>query len=135
MEMVKANNLSLDFIKSNIEDFAIPSCQGIVITDVLYSIDKRRRNYLLSRCYNKLVPGGTIIIKEIKRGLSLKYAWYLFQEVFMTKITRINQSIGLYHMDSGCFMVVLQDVGFKTTMIDCGKRFMEPPWLYIGQKN
>jgi glycosyltransferase involved in cell wall biosynthesis/precorrin-6B methylase 2 len=135
MEIAKANNVSIDFIKSNIVDFAIPSCQGIVIIDVLYLIDEQRRNDLLSRCYNKLVPGGTIVIKEIKRGLSLKYAWYLFQEVFMTKIARINQSTGLYHMDSGYVMAALQDAGFKTTMIDCSKGYMYPHWLYIGQKN
>lgn len=134
-----ANSLKIkaNFILADISNFALNACDAVVLIDVLYLLPYNKQQQLLLKCYQALSPGGVVIVKEIDPAPSLKYAWCLVQEIFVTKVCRRNLSTGLYFIKKNNLIKILEEIGFNIKSIRLDKGYLFPHILYLctNEKN
>lgn len=68
---------------------------AIVIIDVLYLLGEEEAMRLIDACAEAIVPGGTLVVKEIDFHPRWKYEWARLQELAATKILRITEGTGV----------------------------------------
>ena len=112
----------------------LSQAECIVMLDVLsYFSDRERENILLC-FYDNLKKGAILIIKDIDRNRSLKYAWLYFQELVIVKLLRITKGDFLNFFNSEYLSCLLERIGFKVSLIDISRNYLYPHVLFICEK-
>jgi len=76
------NNICFSFAN---EVATVPSCDAVTLLDVLHHVAPDIRLRLLQEVFQKLRPGGTLVIKDIDKTPQLKYLWNYLHDWIMTR--------------------------------------------------
>ncbi len=68
---------------------------AVVLCDVLYRVPLADRDALLARLFERLTPGGTLLIKDIDPDKRLKFLWNVAQEAIAIRVLRLTLGSGL----------------------------------------
>ena len=105
---------------------------AIAIVDVLYAIPVAAWDDLLVRAYERLNPGGVLLIKEMDPS-SVKNRWNALQEQLSMRVLRITMAETFNYESREIFAARLERLGFTTVTsrrIDRG--YPHPHLLYVA---
>lgn len=83
----------------------------IAIVDVLYAIPLAAWDEILRRAFERLTPGGVLLVKEMDPA-SLKNRWNAMQERISMKILRITMAETFNYESREVFSARLKRIGF-----------------------
>lgn len=119
---------NIRFQLMNVLDLEFRERDAVVMSDFLHHIDYRAQEELLAHCYQKLPPGGLLIIEEVDNKPLCKY-W------FNTIVDRIlNIGEGIFFRNQREFRELLERVGFKVNIKKADKGLPLSDILYICRK-
>ncbi len=72
----------------------------VAIFDVLYLMNADARDALLRQAFERMRPGGTLIIKDLDPSARLKNAWDRAQEVVAVRALRLSRGAGIFEHDT-----------------------------------
>lgn len=107
---------------------------AIAIVDVLYAIPVAAWDDLLTRAYERLNPGGVLLIKEMDPA-SVKNRWNALQERISMRRLRITMAETFNYEPRGVFEERLRRIGFTgitSRRIDFG--YPHPHLLYVARR-
>lgn len=86
----------------------------IAIVDVLYLMSSGARDALLRRCFERLRPGGLILVKGIDPSRRMKRVWDRVQETLAVRVLHLSRGEGVYEHDTrDALMDRLRRAGFE----------------------
>ena len=111
--------------------------QGDVFTlvDVLYLIPYDKQEIILQKCYNSLLPGGTLIVKEMDTRPRWKYVWNLFQETLAVKLIGFTLGERFYFRSQSEYLKILGQIDFTVKPVPLDKGYWYPHIVYICTKS
>ena len=113
---------NLNFVSSSLQDFVVPDADCIIFSDVLHYLNEHERNRIFMEYALKLLPGGTIIIRDGDNRLDKKHANTRLTELFSTRILNFNKTENKLQFFSFNDMAKLgQSLGFETQIIEQAK--------------
>lgn len=129
---------NVSFISGDITKFKIPSCDSILIFQVLHHLhSKKIQEEIIKRCANSLRKGGKLIIVEICLGSSINYfltwiadhllvAWFFENKLYTHILFRKLEDWRKVFQSNG-FLCKIIDPNSKTkpfsnTIFDCTKK-------------
>lgn len=118
----------ISFHCKNVVDLQIGEYRAMIMSDFLHHIDYGIQEELLRLCYQKLQPGGLLLIEEVDDSPFWKY--------WLTYITDVLLNIGddLFFRNRDSYKELLCRIGFEVHMKEANKNI---PWsdiLYICKK-
>lgn len=114
-----AKPVNLNFVSSNLQDFSVPQADCIIFSDVLHYLNEQERNRVFMEYASKLLPGGTIIIRDGDNRLAKKHTTTRLTEFFSTRIFNFNKTENKLEFFSFDDMAKLgESLGFETSIID-----------------
>lgn len=108
---------------------------AVVIVDVLYAIPIAAWDEILTRAYDRLAPGGVLLIKEMDPA-SLKNRWNALQERISMRLLRITYAKAFNYEPREVFEARLKRIGFaevRSRRIDFG--YPHPHLLYEARRS
>lgn len=128
--------------RSNIE-FRVAPLEGVTesgfdavsVVDVLYLVPKSMWTSFLETCFQKLAPGGSLVVKEIGTTPRWKFERLRLQEFMSTKILRITKGETMQFESGEELKQRLVNAGFeqvKLEFLDSG--YTSPHLLVTGRK-
>lgn len=130
-------NENVTFINSDIREFDVPNCDGILLIDILCMIPFCDQLKILSKCYEKLNPYSIMIIKDTSRSPRWKYIYTRFEESVKSFLGIYGKEVGKNQMacwDSHKIISFLENLGFGVQMIPLRTIFPYPGVFYICRK-
>jgi chemotaxis methyl-accepting protein methylase len=110
---------NLNFVCSNLRDGSIPQAECIIFSDVLHYFTKKERNRIFTLYASKILPGGTIIIRDGDNRLVNKHANTRLTEFFSTRIFNFNKTDNKLEFFSFDDLTKLgENLGFEYLIID-----------------
>ena len=110
---------NLNFVFSNLLDFTVPMADCIIFSDVLHYLSEQDRILIFTSYASKLLPGGSIIIRDGDNKLAKKHATTRLTEFFSTRILKFNKTENKLEFFSFEDMAKLgESLGFETQVID-----------------
>ena len=108
---------------------------AIAIVDVLYAIPVAAWDELLGRAYERLTPGGVLLVKEMDPEATLKNRWNALQEWISMRLLRITMAETFNYESRRAFTGRLERAGFTdvtSRRIDLG--YPHPHVLYVARR-
>jgi len=122
------NRNKIRFKLVNVLDLQLGKYRAMVMSDFLHHIDYKTQEELLVRCYQKIPPGGLLIIEEVDNKPLCKY-W------FNTIVDRmLNIGEGIFFRNQREFQELLERIGFKVSIKKAHKGLPLSDILYICRK-
>lgn len=110
-KVVRSLNLeNIDFVCEDVTTFKLTNVDGIFVLDLLHHISPPEKWHLLELCYQKLNPGGVLIIKDVTTAPLWKY---LFNYVMDLLVVGSEPVYYLHHQD---FEIMLERIGFDVSL-------------------
>lgn len=106
----------------------------IALIDVLYAIPVSSWDAVLTRAYQRLPPGGTLLIKE-QDPASVKNRWNRAQEWLSAKLLNVTLAQAFDYESREAFTARLERLGFRdvsSRRVDFG--YPHPHVLYVAGK-
>jgi len=106
----------------------------VAMLDVFYAIPIANWDALLTRLYERVAPGGTLLIKEMDPS-SIKNKWNRAQEWISMRLLRITMANAFDYERSEEFIARLERIGFRDVRakrIDFG--YPHPHMLFLARK-
>lgn len=93
-------------------DDAVKGAFGAVsMVDVVYRLDLGKRDEMYRRVFDRLIPGGIFILKDMDTGHRLKMRWARFQELVADRLG-LSLGEGFVHEEKEELRRRLEQVGF-----------------------
>jgi len=110
------NRRKIQFKLMDALDLQLGKYSAVIMSDFLHHLDCEAQEELLARCYQKLPPGGVLIIEEVDNRPLWKY-WFA---IMSDKILNVSQE--QFFRDHREFQELLQRIGFlvRTKKVDKG---------------
>ncbi len=119
---------NLEFLVGDIHKVAFVPANCIIMNDVLHHIPHDRQIPLLKKCYEGLLPGGSLLIKDVTKSPVSKYIWNYIHDFLR------NGNLPFYCLDAAILHALLGLVGFVTTMQRLDEGYPYPHILYVCNK-
>lgn len=74
--------------------------EAVALFDVLYLMPDSARDALFGRIFDRLRPGGTLLVKDLDPTRRLKAAWNRTQETISVKFLHLSRGKGLFANDA-----------------------------------
>jgi len=87
-----AKNENIDFICEDITRYSFGNKDAILLSDVLHYLPQKSQEELLSRCIEKLNPGGMILVRDADSKLEKRHKRTELTEFFSTRIIGFNKT-------------------------------------------
>jgi glycosyltransferase involved in cell wall biosynthesis len=116
------------------KDFDLPHARCILAIDVLYYLDFNKKKELLERCYRALNAGSRLLIKDLDKAFSFKFAWTFLQEFLAVKLFRFTSAKGIYFGNRNDYISILRESGFSVETFDLDRGYFYPHILYVCKK-
>jgi O-methyltransferase involved in polyketide biosynthesis len=87
-------NEHLDFICEDIIRYSFGNKDAILLSDVLHYLPQKAQEELLSRCIEKLNPGGMILVRDADSKVEKRHKITELTEFFSTRILGFNRTAG-----------------------------------------
>jgi 2-polyprenyl-3-methyl-5-hydroxy-6-metoxy-1,4-benzoquinol methylase len=107
----------------------------VAIVDVLYAIPIAVWDDILRRAWERLTPGGVLLVKEMDPDAKWKNRWNAFQELVSMRLLRITLAETFNYESREAFAARLERAGFSevtSKRIDFG--YPHPHVLYAATK-
>lgn len=126
---------NIEFRSAPLEGIAEAGFDAVSVIDVLYLVPKRAWTSFLDRCFEKLRPGGTIVLKEIGTRPRWKFERLRVQEYISTRVLRITKGESM-HFESGEELKRrLENAGFEAVAVEkLDRGFASPHLMLTGRK-
>jgi 2-polyprenyl-3-methyl-5-hydroxy-6-metoxy-1,4-benzoquinol methylase len=118
----------------NAADLYEPSVDVISIIDVLYLIPIDQWDNILKRCYNCLKPGGKILLKEMNRSITWKFALLYIEETIVVKMLGLTLGKEFTFPRPEEIRHLLVNAGFEVEEIALDRFYLVPHQLWIAVK-
>jgi SAM-dependent methyltransferase len=108
---------------------------AVAIVDVLYAIPIGHWDALLGRAYERLTPGGVLLVKEMDPDATWKNRWNALQEWISMRLLRITMAETFNYESREAFTARLKRAGFAevtSRRIDFG--YPHPHVLYVAKR-
>jgi len=108
---------------------------AIAIVDVLYAIPSEGWDDLLARCFERLNPGGVLLVKEMDPAATVKNRWNALQERISMRVLGITMAETFNYESRSAFTERLTSAGFAevtSRRIDLG--YPHPHLLYVATR-
>ncbi len=119
---------NLEFLVGDIHEVAFAPANCIIMNDVLHHIPHDRQIPLLKKCYEGLLPGGSLLIKDVTKSPVSKYIWNYIHDFVR------NGNLPFYCLDAAILYALLELVGFETTVQRLDEGYPYPHILYVCSK-
>ncbi len=87
-----SKNENLDFICEDITHYSFGNKDAILLSDVLHYLPQTSQEELLSRCIEKLNPGGMILVRDADSKEEKRHKRTRLTEVFSTRVVGFNKT-------------------------------------------
>ena len=109
----------LNFICADITNVEIPLADVIIIADVLHYLPEDAQFKLIENCFNRLFPGGKLIIRDGDRDQAARHKRTMLTEFFSVKILKFNKANEALNFMSGKQLIQFgESHGFETRVTD-----------------
>lgn len=113
-------------------DLERPSC--IILCDVLYYKPWPEQDRLFKKCYEALLPGGVLIVKDIGSTPRWKFIWHWAQERVMYSVVRRKRGVRFYFRSAEAYSNFFGTLGAKVDTIPLHKGYPYPHVLFVCSK-
>ena len=126
---------NVEFRTAPLEDIAEAGFDAVSVIDVLYLVPKAAWTSFLGTCFQKLSPGGTIVVKEIGTTPRWKFERLRIQEYLSTRVLRITKGESM-HFESGEELKRrLENAGFEAVAVEkLDRGYASPHLMVTGRK-
>lgn len=132
----KTQSDRVNFQLADIKEAQIPTCNAIVIIDILYLLPYQDQERVLIKCFKKLDQDGALIIKDTDKSSGWRFRWTYLEEKIKTKLGLYGKEIengSLFYLDSDDFIRLLKKIGFRVSIVN-KKQLLYPGIFYICAK-
>ncbi|WP_085537173.1 trifunctional MMPL family transporter/lysophospholipid acyltransferase/class I SAM-dependent methyltransferase [Massilibacteroides vaginae] len=106
-----------------------------IISDMLHYIDFDSQQQLLSRCAQRLLPGGMLIVRDSDAGKQEKHALTRLTELFSTRLLGFNKKVNaLYFPDKAQFVGFAERHNLKMQAFENDKLTSNTIYLFTRQE-
>lgn len=134
-ELFKATNTAAERLAvADIADFPQQAVDAISMIDVLYLVPIEQWDPILSNCYHCLRPGGTLLLKEMDRTITWKFALLYFEEMFAVKILGLTLGSQFTFPRPEEIRRRMESAGFAVQVIPLHAGYFVPHQLWLGTK-
>lgn len=128
-----SRNDRINFIEADAVDFDYPGADVFIMSDVLHYMPAENREILFDKCFEKLRPGGIIIIRDADKDLQKRHLGTRYTEFFSTRFG-YNKATGgkLYFFSGRDIREMAVRKGMQLEVID--KTRLTSNMLYILRK-
>lgn len=107
---------------------------AIAIVDVLYAIPVSAWDEILTRAFERLNPGGVLLIKEMDPA-SAKNRWNALQEQISMRVLRITMAETFSYESREVFTARLERLGFTVTSRRIDRGYPHPHLLFAATRS
>jgi len=125
---------TLEFHEADLIALRVPDARAVTIVDVLYLIPYAQQEEILKRCFEALLPGGVLVLKDMDTRPRWKYAWNYFQETLAVKIIGFTLGSSFYFRSRDGYRRILEGLGFKVEVVPLDKHYWYPHILFLCRK-
>lgn len=90
----------LSFCHGDLTNIQLQPCNGILLMDALHYLLPEQQDALLRTCYEALLPGGVLILRDGVKEDRKKHETTKLTEIFSTRILRFNKTSNNLHFIS-----------------------------------
>jgi 2-polyprenyl-3-methyl-5-hydroxy-6-metoxy-1,4-benzoquinol methylase len=124
----------LDFRLGDVAATDYPRADIFTIVDVLYLIPFEAQERILRMCADALLPGGTLVLKDMDKKPRWKYAWNMIQETLAVKIIGFTLGSRFFFRSRADYTALLEKLGFAVDTVPLHKGYGYPHILFIAKK-
>ena len=126
---------NIEFRAAPLEEIAETGFDAVSLIDVLYLVPKQAWTSFLGRCFEKLRPGGTIVLKEIGTRPRWKFERLRLQEYMSTRVLRITKGESMYFESGEELKRRLENLGFEAVAVEkLDRGFASPHVIVTGRR-
>jgi len=132
-----AAGLSLSNVRYQVgylADVSATELDGITILDVLYLLPPAEKRAVIRGCYERLKPGGVLMVKTNDRSPRWKFAVAYGEEVLMTKAGLTFGGNGLHFFSAAENRAYLEEAGFSVRVVDLNSWLPYPHVAFVCRK-
>ena len=112
----------LRFVSSNALDYPLQPSDVFILSDMLHYLQPEAQQQLLSRCAEKLLPNGIIIIRDADRNMNQAHQLTRLTEFFSTQLFQFNKTSNpLYFLSDGDIREFAEKRGLSVEKMDNDK--------------
>jgi 2-polyprenyl-6-hydroxyphenyl methylase/3-demethylubiquinone-9 3-methyltransferase len=109
-------------------------CQALLLIDVLYLLSRVQQEQVLRDCYDRLAPGGTLLIKTMDTNRRWKAALNRLEEWLAVRVLRITHSSGeaFVFRPPSEWAALCERGGFETLTVRLDEGYYHPHAAIVG---
>lgn len=113
-------NERLTFVENDVMQVDITAADAIIILDVLHYLSAENQRILIRRCFEKLNPGGILILRDGDCSQESKHNGTKLTEFFSIKVLKFNKQTEeeLCFISSETIITILEDYQVKVHVVD-----------------
>jgi predicted exporter/SAM-dependent methyltransferase len=113
-------NDQLTFIENDVMQVDMKDADAIIILDVLHYLSAENQRILIRRSFEKLNPGGILIIRDGDSSQESKHKGTKLTEFFSTKLLKFNKQTEeeLCFISSDTIIKTLEDYNVQVSVVD-----------------
>jgi len=127
----------IEFHEADMRLFQPPECDAVIMIDTLSMLPYQDQEKLLVRCHEKLRDGGVLVIKDNAKSPYWKYIYAYVEDIIKTKLGVYGREVRRHpstYWDVREFMKLVQNIGFRATMIPLKTHLPYPGVFYLCHK-
>ncbi len=107
------------FAAAHALEFELPTADVFILSDVLHYMPLEQQDALLERCFQRVNPGGMVIVREGDASEPERHRATERTEKWSTRLVKFNKTVGELHFtDSARILNAAQRAGFGVRIID-----------------
>jgi 2-polyprenyl-6-hydroxyphenyl methylase/3-demethylubiquinone-9 3-methyltransferase len=109
-------------------------CQAILLIDVLYLLNLAQQKRVLRDCFDRLVPGGTLLIKTMDDRPAWKATLNGLEEWLAVRVLRITLCEGstFTFRPLSEWAALCEGIGFETLTVRLDRGYYHPHGAVVG---
>jgi SAM-dependent methyltransferase len=121
-------------IQARAEELPVRFCQGIVVLDVLYLLDRQKQESFLARAAAVLPPQGRLLIKTMAPEKRIRQRINRLQEHIAVKMLRITLGDAFQFRTREDWVSLCERNGFQAEVIPLWTGYLHPHVLVVATR-
>lgn len=128
------NSRASQLAVADIANFPAQSVDIISIIDVLYLVPLDQWDHIVTKCYECLRPGGKLLLKEMDRSVTWKFALLYCEEMLAVRILGLTLGQQFTFPCPGEIRCLLERAGFEVQEVPLHRNYLVPHQLWVANK-
>ena len=124
-----------EFSQADVVRLDYPRADVFTLIDVLYLIPFADQERILAKCARALLPGGTLVVKEMDIRPRWKFVWNYLQETVSVRLVGFTLGKKFYFRPRAEFESLLASLGFHVETVRLDQGQIHPHILYVCRKS